>query len=87
MADANHADIAQMSFEAALRELEDIVDKLEGGKIDLEESIIIYERGEQLKAHCEKMLQDAEARIKKITFRPDGTPPGTEPLKVDEQGG
>jgi exodeoxyribonuclease VII small subunit len=83
MADATHADIPQMNFETALRELEGIVAKLEGGKIDLEESILIYERGERLKAHCEKMLKDAEARIQKITLRADGTPSGTEPLKVD----
>jgi exodeoxyribonuclease VII small subunit len=87
MADVTHADIARMNFETALRELEAIVDKLEGGKIDLEESILIYERGERLKAHCEKMLKDAEARIDKITLRADGTPSGTEPLKVDEQNG
>jgi exodeoxyribonuclease VII small subunit len=87
MADVTHADIAQMNFETALRELEAIVAKLEGGKIDLEESILIYERGERLKAHCEKMLKDAEARIHKITLRADGTPSGAEPLKVDEQNG
>jgi exodeoxyribonuclease VII small subunit len=87
MADVTHADIARMNFETALRELEAIVAKLEGGKIDLEESILIYERGERLKAHCEKMLKDAEARIHKITLRADGTPSGTEPLKVDEQNG
>jgi exodeoxyribonuclease VII small subunit len=87
MADVTYADIAQMNFETALRELEAIVAKLEGGKIDLEESILIYERGERLKAHCEKMLKDAEARIHKITLRADGTPSGAEPLKVDEQNG
>jgi exodeoxyribonuclease VII small subunit len=83
MADATQADIAQMSFEMALAELEGIVEKLEGGKIGLEESISIYERGERLKSHCEKLLKDAEARIEKITLRADGTPQGTEPLKVD----
>jgi exodeoxyribonuclease VII small subunit len=83
MADTAHADIAAMNFETALRELEGIVEKLEGGKIGLEESILIYERGERLKAHCEKMLKDAEARIQKITLRADGSPSGTEPLKVE----
>ena len=82
MADA-HGDIAAMSFEAALKELEEIVGRLEQGRIGLEESISIYERGERLKAHCEKMLKDAEARIEKITLRPDGTPQGTEPFKAD----
>ena len=83
MADANHADIAKMTFEAALDELEGIVEKLEGGKIGLEDSIRIYERGELLKAHCEAKLKDAEARIERITLKADGTPSGTEPFKVD----
>jgi exodeoxyribonuclease VII small subunit len=83
MIEATHADIAKMSFETALAELEGIVEKLEAGKIGLEESIAIYERGERLKAHCERMLKDAEARIEKITLRGDGTPQGTEPLKVE----
>ena len=85
MADAPHGDIAAMSFEAALKELEEIVGRLEQGRISLEESISIYERGEHLKSHCEKMLKDAEARIDKITLRPDGTPQGTEPFKTDER--
>ena len=50
---------------------------------DLEQSIAIYERGEALKKHCETLLKAAEARIEKITLKPDGTPSGTEPLDVD----
>jgi exodeoxyribonuclease VII small subunit len=83
MADAPHGDIAAMSFETALKELEDIVARLEQGRISLEESISIYERGEHLKAHCEKLLKDAEARIEKITLRSDGTPQGSEPFKAE----
>lgn len=83
MSKTAHADIAAMPFEAALAELEAIVDKLEAGKVDLADSIAIYERGEKLKAHCEKLLRDAEARIEKITLKADGTPAGTEPLDVD----
>ena len=78
-----HADIASLPFEKALAELEQIVTRLESGKVDLEQSIAIYERGEALKKHCEKLLKDAEARIEKITLKPDGTPSGTEPLDVD----
>ena len=74
---------SQMNFETALAELEDIVEKLESGKVDLEASIAIYERGEALKKHCEKLLKDAEARIEKITLKADGTPSGTEPLDVE----
>ena len=83
MADSSTDDIKAMSFEAALKELETIVGKLESGQAPLAESIAIYERGEALKKHCEKMLKDAEARIEKITLKSDGTPSGTEPLDVD----
>lgn len=77
------ADLAGLSFEAALAELEGIVKRLEEGKVELEESIAIYERGEALKAHCETLLRKAEARIEKITLGPDGRPQGTEPLDVE----
>jgi len=80
---ADTSDIAKLSFEKALAELEGIVEKLESGKVDLAQSIAIYERGEALKKHCEKLLKDAEARIEKITLKPDGTPAGTEPLDVE----
>ena len=81
--DTDDAAIAQMTFESALAELESIVERLEAGKVDLEESITIYERGEKLKAHCEQLLKKAEARIEKITLKGDGTPTGTEPLDVE----
>jgi exodeoxyribonuclease VII small subunit len=74
------ADIAKLPFEAALAELEAIVEKLEKGAVALEESIKIYERGEALKAHCDKLLKNAEMRIEKITLGADGKPKGTEPL-------
>ncbi len=79
---AETGDIANLPFEKALAQLEEIVTKLESGKVDLEQSISIYERGRILKDHCEKLLKDAEARIEKITLKPDGTPSGTEPLDV-----
>ncbi len=82
MADAKD-DIAGLSFEKALEALEDIVARLEAGKVDLEESIKIYERGEALRAHCEKKLKEAEARIEKITLDPSGKPKGTAPLDVE----
>ena len=79
MAEPTQTDVKSMSFEAALKELEDIVGKLEGGKAPLAESIAIYERGEALKSHCEGLLKAAEARIDKIALR-NGKPVGTEPL-------
>jgi exodeoxyribonuclease VII small subunit len=77
------ADIAALSFEAALKELEQIVDKLEKGTVELEESIAIYARGEALKRHCNDLLKNAEQRIEKITLGADGRPAGTEPLDVE----
>lgn len=77
---AANADIKEMSFEIALKELEGIVAKLESGQAPLAESITIYERGEALKLHCESLLQAAEARIEKITLARNGTPTGTEPF-------
>ena len=77
------ADINRMPFEAALAELEGIVAKLEQGAVPLEESIKIYERGEALKSHCDKLLKNAEMRIEKITLGADGKPRGAAPLDVD----
>jgi exodeoxyribonuclease VII small subunit len=70
--DKNTADIAAMSFEQALKQLEEIVQRLEKGQVELEDSIAIYERGTALKAHCEAKLRDAEARIEKIVVGPGG---------------
>ena len=79
MADSIPDDIRAMSFEAALKELETIVGKLESGQAPLAESIAIYERGDALKKHCEALLKEAEMKIEKITLR-GGQPVGTEPL-------
>ncbi|MBY0612956.1 MAG: exodeoxyribonuclease VII small subunit [Beijerinckiaceae bacterium] len=75
-------DIASLPFEIALKELEQIVSKLEQGNVGLEDSITIYERGEALKAHCEALLKKAEMRIEKITLGADGKPKGVEPLDI-----
>jgi exodeoxyribonuclease VII small subunit len=80
MADKKPADLGTMPFEAALAELETIVAKLEKGDVALEDSIALYARGEQLKAHCDRLLKQAEARIEQITFGADGSPRGTKPL-------
>ena len=77
------ADIAKMPFEAALAELESIVDKLEKGAVALEDSIKLYERGESLKAHCDQLLKNAEMRIEKITLSADGAIKGVVPLDDD----
>lgn len=66
--------IAEMPFEAALAELEGIIDRLERGDVPLEESISLYERGAALKSHCEQKLKSAREKIEKIVLTPDGTP-------------
>lgn len=81
---AKHADIKEMSFERALKELEGIVGRLERGDVELEESISIYERGEALRDHCDRLLKQAEAKVEKLTFSADGTPKGTEPLDPEK---
>jgi exodeoxyribonuclease VII small subunit len=77
------SEISAMTFEKALAELETIVAKLESGKVDLEDSIKIYERGEALRKHCEGKLAEAEARIEKITLSPQGKPIGVTKLDVE----
>lgn len=73
-------DIAALSFEDALRSLEEVVRKLESGEVPLDESIGLYERGEALRKHCQARLDAASARIDKIVQGPDGAVTGTRPL-------
>lgn len=82
MAETTHADVKKMNFETAIEELETIVQRLEGGKVPLEESVAIYERGESLKKRCEELLRQAEAKVDKITTDASGKAVGTEPLDV-----
>jgi exodeoxyribonuclease VII small subunit len=74
------SDITAMPFEKALAELETIVQALERGDVPLEKSIELYERGNALKSHCDRLLKAAEARVEKITTDSSGRPTGTEPL-------
>jgi exodeoxyribonuclease VII small subunit len=73
-------DIAGLTFEAALAELEKIVGQLESGQAPLEQSIELYERGAALKAHCETRLEAARLRVEKIVVGPQG-PTGVEPAE------
>ena len=74
------SEISQMSFEDALRALEDVVRKLETGEVPLDDSISLYERGEALRKHCQARLDAAQARIEKIVAGPDGKAAGLEPF-------
>ena len=76
-------EIAAMSYEQALKALEEVVRRLESGEVALDESISLYERGEKLRAHCQARLDAAQARIEKIVAGPDGAPQGTRPFDED----
>jgi exodeoxyribonuclease VII small subunit len=79
LADDAQTDVNTLSFEVALKQLEEIVAKLERGDVPLEESIAIYERGESLKKRCETLLAQAEERVEKIRTA-EGKAVGTEPF-------
>lgn len=73
-------DVATLSFEDALKRLEQVVRELESGEATLDRAITLYEEGERLKQQCETRLKDAQARIEKITLGADGRPSGTVPF-------
>lgn len=76
-------DIAGMSFEEALRALEDVVRRLESGEVALDDSIGLYERGEALRKHCQARLDAAQARIERIVAGPDGQAQAAAPFDAE----
>ena len=76
-------DVAKMSFEDAMAELEALVGQLESGNVPLEESIKLYERGDALKKHCEQKLAEAEEKVAQITKGADGGATGAAPVNYD----
>lgn len=72
--------VAEMSFEEAMAALEEVVSRLEAGEVPLEESIRLYERGAELKAHCQKKLAEAEEKVAQITLDETGQPKGIQPV-------
>ncbi|MCC1492075.1 exodeoxyribonuclease VII small subunit [Cognatishimia sp. F0-27] len=72
--------IEEMSFEDAMRELEQVVGALERGDVALDQSIALYERGAALRAHCDQKLKAAEEKVAAITLDAEGTPTGTRPV-------
>lgn len=70
---------AELSFEEALRQLEEIVSVLERGDISLDEAIAAYEKGTSLKAHCQKRLEEARLKVEKIDVpTSEGAPQSTQ---------
>jgi exodeoxyribonuclease VII small subunit len=78
---SNAKPIGEMSFEEAIRELEQVVSALDRGDVALEDSIKLYERGAALKARCETKLKEAEEKVAQITLDPNGQPTGTTPVE------
>lgn len=74
--------VADMSFEEAMKELEVVVGRLESGEAPLEDSIRLYERGAELKEHCQKKLAEAEEKVAQISLDADGNPKGTAPVDL-----
>ena len=83
MTEGQDKPIGEMSFEEALRELERTVRSLESGDVPLDESIALYERGEELRKACQKRLDAAQAKIDKIVAGSDGQPTGAVPFDAD----
>ncbi|MEQ8900634.1 MAG: exodeoxyribonuclease VII small subunit [Roseovarius sp.] len=75
--------VSEMSFEQAMKELEQVVGRLERGDVALDESITLYERGAELKKRCEAKLKEAEEKVAAITLDSDGQPTGTQPVSGD----
>ena len=72
--------VNEMSFEEAMAELESVVGRLEGSQVALDDSIKLYERGAELKKHCEDKLKSAEEKVAQITLGADGAPDGVKPV-------
>lgn len=64
--------LTDLSFEQALQELESLVRRLEEGRLPLEEAIAAYERGANLKSHCQAKLQAAKLKVDQIVLKTNG---------------
>ena len=71
---------SSLTFEQALFELEEIVQKLESGDASLDEAIKAYSRGIELKNQCQKRLESARLQVEKIQFPTDGSDAVIEPF-------
>ncbi|PRY91688.1 exodeoxyribonuclease VII small subunit [Donghicola tyrosinivorans] len=73
--------VEEMTFEAAMAELEKVVAQLEAGQVPLEDSIKLYERGAALKKRCEAKLKEAEEKVAQITLDGEGNPVALKPVE------
>lgn len=59
-------EITKLDYEAAFRQLEALVAQLESGEKSLAESVALYERGRQLSAHCQRLLEEAQLSVRQV---------------------
>ena len=78
-------DLEKLTFEEAMKELEELVDSLDKGDVSLDEAIAAYDRGSQLKDYCEKKLQEAKMKVDTIQSSDniDTIPEKLSPFKPD----
>ena len=78
-------DLEKLTFEKAMKELEELVDSLDKGDVSLDEAIAAYDRGSQLKDYCEKKLQEAKMKVDTIqaSDNSDNIPEKLSTLKPD----
>ena len=78
-------DLEKLTFEKAMKELEELVDSLDKGNVSLDEAIAAYDRGSQLKDYCQKKLQEAKMKVDTIQSSDniDTIPEKLSPFKPD----
>ena len=73
--------VKDMTFEEAIREFESVVAALDRGDVALDQSIKLYKRGAELRAHCEARLKEAEEQVEQITLDANGNATGSKPAE------
>ncbi|MBN1783355.1 MAG: exodeoxyribonuclease VII small subunit [Alphaproteobacteria bacterium] len=75
-------DLTKLSFKDAMKQLEEIIQKMDSAEVKLEDVVTLYEKGMALKKVCEEKLQNAKLKVEKITLSPNGTI-HTEPFETE----
>lgn len=74
--DKSAAEVEKLTYEQAVEQLEEIIDRIESGKIGLEQSLKEYERGVMLRDHCREILARTEQRVKELSAKDLDAPRG-----------
>ena len=72
-AETGKLDVEKLSFEQSMSMLEELVKKLEGGNLDLDESLKVYENAVALREHCRKILDESDRKVQAIMETASGT--------------